>query len=63
MVHQSTIQDLHPEINIGLLCQYFADNLGELEDVIEDYMAVASHLPAYTNVRRVNDLQTTQSSD
>ena len=46
VVHQSDIQDLHPEVDIDLLCQCLADNLGEPDDAIEDYMTVAGQLPA-----------------
>ena len=40
VVFQSTIKLLHPEIDIELLCQCFADNLGNSDDTIEDYMTV-----------------------
>ena len=40
VVFQSAIKLLHPEIDIELLCQCFADNLGNSDDTIEDYMTV-----------------------
>ena len=43
VTYESTVLQLHPEVDIGLLCQCYADNLGNAEDTINDYMTVIDH--------------------
>ena len=48
--YQNTIELMHPEIDIQLLCQCFADNLGNTDDTIEDYMTVVTKVATSNHV-------------